>query len=65
MSDGDVMNDQRAKLDSLLEDAGFILSLVDSSTNFEQLVSLSGMAAFDAFRNLCAMLDAGILGVDA
>jgi hypothetical protein len=50
---------------NLAPDAGFMLSLVDGSTNFEQLVSLSGMAAFDAFRNLCAMLDAGILGVDA
>ena len=49
---------------NLARDAGFMLSLVDGSTNFEQLVSLSGMAAFDAFRNLCAMLDAGILGVD-
>jgi hypothetical protein len=49
----------------LAPDAGFMLSLVDGSTNFEQLVSLSGMAAFDAFRNLGALLDAGILGVDA
>ena len=29
-----------------------------------QLVSLSGMAAFEAFRNLSALLDAGIVGVD-
>jgi len=50
---------------NLAADAGFVLSLVDGSTSFEQLVSLSGMAAFDACRNLCAMLDAGILGVDA
>ena len=42
-----------------------MLSLVDGSTSFEQLVSLSGMAAFEAFRNLSALLDAGILGVDA
>ena len=50
---------------NLAPDAGFILSLVDGSTNFEQLVSLSGMAAFETFRNLCALLDAGVLGVDA
>ena len=50
---------------NLAPDGGFMLSLVDGSTSFEQLVSLSGMAAFDAFRNLCAMRDAGILGVDA
>jgi len=50
---------------NLAPDAGFILSLVDGSTNFEQLVSLSGMAAFDACRNLSALLDSGILGVDA
>ena len=50
---------------NLAPDAGFMLSLIDGSTNFEQLVSLSGMAAFDAFRNLSSLLDAGILGVDA
>ncbi len=50
---------------NLAPDAGFILSLVDGSTSFEQLVSLSGMEAFEAFRNICALLDAGILGVDA
>ena len=49
---------------NLAPDAGFMLSLVDGSTSFEQLVSLSGMAAFEAFRNLSALLDAGILGVD-
>jgi hypothetical protein len=49
----------------LAADAGFILSLVDGSTSFEELVSLSGMAAFEAFRNLSALLEAGILGVDA
>ena len=50
---------------NLAPDGGFMLSLVDGSTSFEQLVSLSGMAAFEAFRNLIALLDAGILGVDA
>ena len=49
---------------NLAPDGGFMLSLVDGSTSFEQLVSLSGMAAFEAFRNLGALLDAGILGVD-
>jgi hypothetical protein len=49
---------------NLAPDAGFVLSLVDGSTSFEQLVSLSGMAAFEAFRNLSALLDARILGVD-
>jgi hypothetical protein len=46
-------------------DAGFMLSLVDGFTSFEQLVSLSGMAAFEAFRILSGLLDAGILGVEA
>jgi hypothetical protein len=50
---------------NLAPDGGFMLSLVDGSTSFEQLVSLSGMVAFEAFRNLSALLDAGILGVDA
>ena len=50
---------------NLAPDAGFMLSLVDGSTNFEQLVSFSGMGAFETFRNLCALLNAGILGVDA
>jgi hypothetical protein len=54
----------QVKLFHLAPDAGFMLSLVDGSTSFEQLVSLSGMAAFEAFRNLSALLDAGILGVD-
>ena len=49
---------------NLAPDAGFMLSLVDGSTSFEQLVSLSGMAAFETFRNLSALLDTGILGVD-
>ena len=50
---------------NLAPEAGFMLSLVDGSTSFENLVSLSGMAAFEAFRNLSALLEAGILGVDA
>jgi hypothetical protein len=50
---------------NLSADAGFLLSLLDGSTSVEQLLSLSGMDAFQALRILCRLLDAGIAVVEA
>ena len=44
-------------------DAGFLLSLVDGTTSFGELVSLSGMGPFEAFRILDRLLAARIVGV--
>jgi hypothetical protein len=41
--------------------AGFLLSLVDGQTSVEDLVSLSGLDAFEALRVLAGLLDAGII----
>jgi tetratricopeptide (TPR) repeat protein len=41
--------------------AGFLLSLVDGQTSIEDLVSLSGLDAFEALRVLAGLLDAGII----
>jgi len=48
---------------NLSADAGFLLSRLDGRTSVDEIVSLSGMDAFDALRNLDRMLDAGIIGV--
>lgn len=45
--------------------AGFVLSLIDGSTSVEDLLSLSGMDSFEAFRILNGLLDAGIAVLDA
>jgi tetratricopeptide (TPR) repeat protein len=45
-------------------DAGFLLSLLDGATSVEQLLSLSGMDAFQVLRILCRLLDAGIAVVE-
>jgi hypothetical protein len=42
--------------------AGFLLSLVDGQTCVEDLLSLSGLDAFEALRVLAGLLDAGIVG---
>jgi tetratricopeptide (TPR) repeat protein len=47
---------------NLHTDAGFLLSLLDGATSVEDLVSLSGMDAFDALRILNNLIDAGIVG---
>jgi predicted transcriptional regulator len=47
---------------NLHTDAGFLLSLLDGATTVEDLVSLSGMDAFDALRILNNLIDAGIVG---
>ncbi len=46
---------------NLPADAGFLLSIVDGATSLSNLVSLSGMDAFEALRTLDGLLDAGIV----
>jgi len=46
-------------------DAGFVLSLVDGETTVEQLISLSGLDAFEALRILNDLFDAGIAGLQS
>ena len=45
--------------------AGFLLSLVDGKTTIREIVSISGMDAFDAFRILKCLLEAKIAAVDS
>lgn len=40
---------------------GFLLSLVDGSTSVHDLISLSGMDAFDTLRVLNGLVDAGVV----
>lgn len=42
-------------------DAGFLLSLMDGATRVDELVSLSGMDAFEALRILNTLIDSGIV----
>ena len=49
----------------MLADAGFVLSLVDGETTVEQLISLSGLDAFEALRILNDLFDAGIAGLQS
>ena len=50
---------------NLPADAGFLLSLLDGATSIEDLVSLSGMDAFEALRILHNLIDAGIVEREA
>jgi len=49
---------------NLPAEAGFLLSLVDGRTTVQEIVSISGMDAFDAFRILKSLLEAKIAAVD-
>ena len=49
---------------NLPADAGFMLSLVDGKTTVQEIVSISGMDAFDAFRILKGLLEAKIAAVE-
>ncbi len=49
----------------LTAEAGFLLSLIDGATTVDQILSLSGMDAFDAFRILNRLVDAEIATVDS
>lgn len=46
---------------NLPSDAGFMLSLIDGTTGMADLISLSGMDAFEALRIVGNLLDADIL----
>ena len=46
-------------------DAGFVLSLIDGRTSFDELLSVSGMGPFEALRIFASLLDARIVGVAA
>ena len=46
---------------NLPRDAGFVLSLIDGETRVADLISLSGMDAFEALRVVGQLLDAGIV----
>jgi hypothetical protein len=50
---------------NLPSDAGFMLSLIDGTTAIEDLISLSGMDAFEALRLLGGLLDADIVEMRA
>jgi len=50
---------------NLPADAGFVLSLIDGRTSFDELLSVSGMGPFEALRIFANLLEAGILGVAA
>ncbi len=43
---------------------GFLLSLVDGNTTVREIVSISGMDAFDAFRIMKGLLETKIAAVD-
>ena len=69
---GDLSSVPRLKADAgaltnynLPTDAGFLLSMVDGMTSVEDLVSLSGMDAFDTLHSLCGLLEAGIVEMSA
>ncbi len=46
---------------NLPPDAGFLLSLVDGVTDFESLVTVSGMDTFEALRTTKNLIDVGIV----
>ncbi len=50
---------------NLSADAGFVLSLVDGRTSFEELLSVTSMGPFEALRIFARLLDAGIVEVAA
>jgi hypothetical protein len=50
---------------NLPSDAGFLLSMIDGVTASGDLISLSGMDAFDVLRTLDALLEAGIVEMNS
>jgi hypothetical protein len=50
---------------NLPAEAGFVLSLIDGRSCFDELVSVSGMAPFEALRTLASLVEARIVGVPA
>jgi tetratricopeptide (TPR) repeat protein len=59
------LDSERIARFNLSAGAGFLLSRLDGATSVGELVALSGMDAFEAFRILNRLLDAGIIGVAA
>jgi hypothetical protein len=69
---GDLARVPRLKSDAgdltqfnLPSDAGFVLSMIDGSTPLADLISLTGMDAFEALHTLNALLDSGIVELPA
>jgi len=61
-----VIADQAAIMSiNLPAQAGFLLSLVDGKTTIREIVSISGMDAFDAFSILKGLFEAKIAAVDS
>ena len=50
---------------NLPSDAGVVLSMIDGNTPLADLISLSGMDAFEALHTLNALLDSGIVELPA
>jgi hypothetical protein len=50
---------------NLPAEAGFVLSLIDGRTSFEELLSVSGMGPFEALRIFASLVEARIVGVSA
>jgi hypothetical protein len=48
---------------NLPADAGFVLSMIDGHTSFEDLLCVTSMGPFEALRIFAGLLDAGIIGV--
>jgi hypothetical protein len=50
---------------NLPSNAGFLLSMVDGMTSIEDLISLSGMDAFDALHTMNHLMEAGLVEMPA
>jgi len=50
---------------NLPTEAGFVLSLIDGRTSFDELLSVSGMGPFEALRIFARLVEARIVGVAA
>ncbi len=44
--------------------AGFLISMLDGATSLEDVISVSGMDAFEALRTVTGLLDAGIVELE-
>jgi tetratricopeptide (TPR) repeat protein len=50
---------------NLPTNAGFLLSMLDGATSLEDVISVSGMDAFDALKTVTGLLDAGLVELRA
>jgi hypothetical protein len=53
------------RFNHLPAEAGFMLSLIDGRTCFDELLSVSGMGPFEALRIVASLVEARIVGVPA